>query len=71
MITMSAAIQEGSAIIGKKEFVLDEQIMEAYLVDVLQFWDGKRAARGVVEVQSGRCLSVMRFPLCSTRKSLI
>jgi Exonuclease V - a 5' deoxyribonuclease len=71
MKTMSTAVREASAIIGKKEFALDERIIETYLVNVLQFWNGKRAARGVEEEQSRRCLSVMHFFSCSTSQSLI
>jgi exonuclease V len=47
---------ESARIIGRKSFVFDEEAMNAYVEDVLQWWRGKRPPRGVDVEHSHRCL---------------
>ncbi|KAF8204228.1 exonuclease V a 5' deoxyribonuclease-domain-containing protein [Mycena galopus ATCC 62051] len=44
-----------SEIIGTKEFTMHTEIIDAYLDNALDWWRGKRSARGVSDRQTGRC----------------
>lgn len=45
-----------SPIIGKKEFEMNDEELDAHIADVLQWWLGARPARGVDIGQTNRCL---------------
>ncbi|KAJ7058268.1 exonuclease V [Mycena amicta] len=57
-----------SAIIGTKSFPLDEPALDAYLHSSVQWWTGRRKARGVAERQTRRCFSCEYFNDCEWRE---
>ncbi|KAJ7222871.1 exonuclease V [Mycena haematopus] len=44
-------------IIGTKEFTVNDTILDTFLHNALDWWRGKRAARGVSDRQTNRCYS--------------
>ncbi|KAK7063634.1 exonuclease V [Favolaschia claudopus] len=55
-------------IIGTKEFVMDDGVLDAYLRNALDWWRGKRPARGVSDSQTGRCFSCEYMDGCEWRE---
>lgn len=45
-----------SKIIGYTEFEADDEVLDTYLTDVLDWWMGRRPPRGVELAQTRRCL---------------
>lgn len=58
---LSSKPSERSKILGTKEFTLDDNFLDTYLVDVLQWWHGQRPPKGVEVKLSRRCLYVLFF----------
>ncbi|KAJ7053900.1 hypothetical protein C8F01DRAFT_1260128 [Mycena amicta] len=60
-----------SAIIGTKSFPMDEPTFDAYLRSAIQWWTGRRKARGVAERQTSRggvCAPCEYFNNCEWRE---
>ncbi|KAG2160007.1 exonuclease V a 5' deoxyribonuclease-domain-containing protein [Suillus bovinus] len=57
-----------STILGTRKFFMDENRLDAYLRDVLQWWFGFRLPRGVELAQSGRCGTCEYQDSCEWRK---
>ncbi|KAJ6606818.1 exonuclease V [Mycena sp. CBHHK59/15] len=57
-----------SAIIGTKEFILDNAFLDTYLADVLQWWRGERKPRGVELPQTYRCRTCEYCDGCEWRE---
>ncbi|KAJ7842280.1 exonuclease V [Mycena olivaceomarginata] len=55
-------------IIGTKEFAMDDAVLETYLHNALDWWRGKRSARGVSDRQTGRCFSCEYREDCEWRE---
>ncbi|KAJ7360999.1 exonuclease V [Mycena albidolilacea] len=55
-------------IIGTKEFTMDDAVLETYLNNALDWWRGKRSARGVSDRQTGRCFSCEYREDCEWRE---
>ncbi|KAJ7838727.1 exonuclease V [Mycena olivaceomarginata] len=55
-------------IIGTKEFTMDDAVLETYLHNALDWWRGKRSARGVSDRQTGRCFSCEYREDCEWRE---
>ncbi|KAF8560133.1 hypothetical protein OG21DRAFT_1492534 [Imleria badia] len=66
-------VQEGttldiSPIIGKKEFKMNDDELDARIADVLQWWFGARPARGVDVGQTNRCFTCEYQDSCEWRE---
>ncbi|KAI0248356.1 exonuclease V [Lactifluus subvellereus] len=59
---------ESPRIIGRKSFVFDEEAMNAYVKDVLQWWRGERPPQGVDVEHSYRCFSCEYKEDCEWRE---
>ncbi|KIK70602.1 hypothetical protein GYMLUDRAFT_65823 [Collybiopsis luxurians FD-317 M1] len=55
-------------IIGTKEFQVDYKLLDEYLSDIMQWWNGKRKPRGVSLEHSGRCFTCEYRTGCEWRE---
>ncbi|KAJ7508468.1 exonuclease V [Mycena galericulata] len=61
-------VVHNSEIIGTKEFINDDALLDAYLTSALQWWNGTRKAKGVAVRQTGRCFSCEYYNDCEWRE---
>ncbi|KAJ6541679.1 exonuclease V [Mycena capillaripes] len=57
-----------SDIIGTKDFLMDDLVLDAYLHNALEWWRGARKPRGVSDRQTGRCFSCEYREGCEWRE---
>ncbi|KAJ6520511.1 exonuclease V [Mycena sanguinolenta] len=55
-------------IIGTKDFTMDDEMLDTYLQNALDWWRGNRPARGVSEAQTNRCFSCEYRDGCEWRE---
>ncbi|KAL4069823.1 exonuclease V [Scleroderma yunnanense] len=61
-------VSEMSPIIGERRFLMDDGQLDSYLQDILQWWLGRRGARGVLIPHSYRCFTCEYQDSCEWRE---
>lgn len=59
------------AILGNKNFLYDDKVMQEYLDSELRWWKGERAAEGVCVEEAYKCRTCDFFDECSWRQNKI
>ncbi|KAL6304012.1 exonuclease V [Sparassis latifolia] len=66
--TSGAELHEKAHILGSREFVMDNDLLDGYLTGVLQWWHGERPPHGVEIEDTGRCWSCEYKEGCEWRE---
>ena len=59
---------EGGEIIGSNVFYIDDAVLERYLVEDMEWWQGRREPRGVAIEEAYKCRSCEFAETCGWRK---